>query len=100
MIGNHALAAQIFQAVLTDMTERFRSPLSETIWIRAEMAECLAEADDLPAAMAEWERAVHEASITFGRLESTWDMVDELPDRFTQRGVTITPWGEGDLVRA
>ena len=53
------------------MTERFRSPLSETIWIRAEMAECLAEADDLPAAMAEWERAVHEASITFGRLEST-----------------------------
>jgi alkylhydroperoxidase family enzyme len=32
--------------------------------------------------------------VGFGRLESTWDMVDELPERFSQRGVVITPWGE------
>ena len=38
--------------------------------------------------------------VGFGRLESSWDMVDELPERFSRRGVTITPWGEGDLVRA
>ena len=37
--------------------------------------------------------------VGFGRLESTWDMVDELPERFRDRGVTITPWGAGDLVR-
>ncbi|MEI7626205.1 MAG: carboxymuconolactone decarboxylase family protein [Actinomycetota bacterium] len=36
----------------------------------------------------------------FGRLDATWDMVDELPERFGQRGVTITPWGEGDVIRA
>jgi len=38
--------------------------------------------------------------VGFGRLDSTWDMVDELPERFRTRGVTITPWGEGDLVHA
>jgi hypothetical protein len=38
--------------------------------------------------------------VGFGRLESSWDMVDELPERFSRRGVTITPWDEGDLVRA
>lgn len=36
----------------------------------------------------------------FGRLQATWDCVDELPLRFRQRGVEITPWGEGDVVRA
>ncbi len=36
----------------------------------------------------------------FGRLDSTWDMVDELPSRFRQRGIAITPWGEGDVIRA
>jgi alkylhydroperoxidase family enzyme len=30
--------------------------------------------------------------VGFGRLEATWDMVDELPERFRQRGVVITPW--------
>lgn len=35
----------------------------------------------------------------FGRLDSSWDMVDELPERFRRRGVTITPWGAGDVVR-
>jgi alkylhydroperoxidase family enzyme len=30
--------------------------------------------------------------VGFGRLEATWDMVDELPERFRQRGVTVTPW--------
>lgn len=30
--------------------------------------------------------------VGFGRLEATWDMVDELPERFTRRGVTVTPW--------
>jgi alkylhydroperoxidase family enzyme len=37
--------------------------------------------------------------VGFGRLESTWDMVDELPERFTERGVVITPWGEGEVIR-
>jgi alkylhydroperoxidase family enzyme len=37
--------------------------------------------------------------VGFGRLEATWDMVDELPERFTTRGVVITPWGEGDVIR-
>lgn len=36
----------------------------------------------------------------FGRLDSSWDMVDELPERFRRRGVTVTPWGEGDVIRA
>jgi AhpD family alkylhydroperoxidase len=38
--------------------------------------------------------------VGFGRLDASWDMVDELPERFRRRGVTITPWGEGDVVRA
>jgi AhpD family alkylhydroperoxidase len=37
--------------------------------------------------------------VGFGRLDSSWDMVDELPERFRQRGVTITPWGEGEVIR-
>ena len=36
----------------------------------------------------------------FGRLDSSWDMVDELPEHFRRRGVVITPWGAGDVVRA
>jgi hypothetical protein len=69
--GDHARAVQIFQALLTDMTERFHSPDSDTIWIRAEMAECLAEIKDLPAAAIEWQRIIDEASNSFGRLEAT-----------------------------
>ena len=38
--------------------------------------------------------------VGFGRLDASWDMVDELPERFRRRGVTITPWGEGDVIRA
>jgi len=30
--------------------------------------------------------------VGFGRLEATWDMVDELPERFSRRGVVVTPW--------
>jgi alkylhydroperoxidase family enzyme len=37
--------------------------------------------------------------VGFGRLEATWDMVDELPERFARRGVVITPWGDGEVVR-
>ena len=37
--------------------------------------------------------------VGFGRLEATWDMVDELPERFTERDVVITPWGEGGVIR-
>ena len=37
--------------------------------------------------------------VGFGRLEATWDMVDELPERFTERDVVITPWGEGSVIR-
>jgi AhpD family alkylhydroperoxidase len=38
--------------------------------------------------------------VGFGRLDSSWDMVDELPAHFRRRGVTITPWGADELVRA
>jgi AhpD family alkylhydroperoxidase len=38
--------------------------------------------------------------VGFGRLDSSWDLVDELPNRFRERGVTITPWGSGELIRA
>ena len=31
--------------------------------------------------------------VGFGRLDSSWDMVDELPERFRRRGVVVTPWG-------
>jgi AhpD family alkylhydroperoxidase len=36
----------------------------------------------------------------FGRLDATWDMVDELPEHFRRRDVTITPWGADDLIHA
>ncbi len=33
--------------------------------------------------------------VGFGRLSMAWDMVDELPDRFRERGdQPVTPWGE------
>ena len=36
--------------------------------------------------------------VGFGRLSMAWDMVDELPDRFRERGgEPITPWG-GDAI--
>ena len=38
--------------------------------------------------------------VGFGRLSATWDMVDELPDRFRHEGTDpVTPWGDGDIVR-
>lgn len=33
----------------------------------------------------------------FGRVASTWDMVDDLPERFHDRTEKVTPWG-GDAV--
>ena len=36
--------------------------------------------------------------IGFGRLAMSWDMVDDLPERFRERGTTITPWGADTLV--
>ena len=32
-----------------------------------------------------------------GRLSATWDMVDELPDRFRAPG-EVTPWGGDDAI--
>jgi AhpD family alkylhydroperoxidase len=32
-----------------------------------------------------------------GRLSATWDMVDDLPDRYRAAG-EVTPWGEGAVV--
>jgi len=38
--------------------------------------------------------------IGFGRLESTWDMVDELPEYYARRDEVIAPWGsDGEPVR-
>lgn len=36
--------------------------------------------------------------VGFGRLAATIDMVEELPDRFVERDVTITPWGGDEVV--
>lgn len=36
--------------------------------------------------------------VGYGRLSMAWDMVDELPDRFRDREVTITPWGSDATV--
>ncbi len=37
--------------------------------------------------------------VGFGRLAATWDMVDELPERFRAEGPgPVTPWGDGDVV--
>lgn len=38
--------------------------------------------------------------VGFGRLSATWDMVDELPERFRDAGAApVTPWGDGDVLR-
>lgn len=36
--------------------------------------------------------------VGYGRLSMAWDMVDELPDRFHERGGTVTPWGGDETV--
>lgn len=30
--------------------------------------------------------------VGFGRLAATWDMVEQLPERFQERGAPVTPW--------
>lgn len=38
--------------------------------------------------------------IGFGRLAASWDMVEELPERFQARDAgPITPWGKDDAIR-
>jgi alkylhydroperoxidase family enzyme len=38
--------------------------------------------------------------VGFGRMAATWDMYEELPERFQERSeLPITPWGEGELIR-
>jgi alkylhydroperoxidase family enzyme len=38
--------------------------------------------------------------VGFGRMAATWDVTEELPERFQERGTEpITPWGEGDLIQ-
>lgn len=38
--------------------------------------------------------------VGFGRLAATWDMVEELPERFRSRAAEpVTPWGQGEVVR-
>jgi AhpD family alkylhydroperoxidase len=36
--------------------------------------------------------------VGFGRLAMSWDMVDDLPERFKDRDREITPWGEGAVI--
>jgi len=37
--------------------------------------------------------------VGFGRLGASWDMVEELPDHFQQRGgEQVTPWGAGEVI--
>jgi alkylhydroperoxidase family enzyme len=38
--------------------------------------------------------------VGFGRMAATWDMHEDLPERFQERSeLPITPWGEGELIR-
>jgi AhpD family alkylhydroperoxidase len=47
------------------------------------------------------ELGVHLAVfVGFGRLSATWDLVDDLPDRFHDREAPVTPWGATDSVVA
>lgn len=48
------------------------------------------------------ELGVHLATfIGFGRLSATWDIVDDLPDRFHRRSQPVTTWGpEADVAVA
>lgn len=32
--------------------------------------------------------------VGFGRLSATWDIVDDLPERFQDRDAAVTPWGD------
>ncbi|MFC4945026.1 carboxymuconolactone decarboxylase family protein [Pseudonocardia sp. GCM10023141] len=36
--------------------------------------------------------------VGFGRLSATWDLVDDLPDRFLDRSAPVTPWGADAVV--
>ncbi|QJY50703.1 carboxymuconolactone decarboxylase family protein [Pseudonocardia broussonetiae] len=36
--------------------------------------------------------------VGFGRLSATWDIVDDLPERFHDRDATVAPWGAGTVV--
>ena len=45
------------------------------------------------------ELATHIAyCIGFGRVAMSWDMVDDLPERFKERDTEITPWGGDAMV--
>jgi Uncharacterized conserved protein len=45
------------------------------------------------------ELGVHIAIfVGFGRLSATWDIVDDLPERFHDRENVVTPWGSGAVV--
>jgi len=45
------------------------------------------------------ELAAHIAyCVGFGRVAMSWDMVDDLPERFKARDHEITPWGEDAMV--
>src|SRR3954463_14306762 len=45
------------------------------------------------------ELGVHLAVfVGFGRLSATWDIVDDLPERYADRFAPVTPWGAADAV--
>lgn len=45
------------------------------------------------------ELGVHLAVfVGFGRLSATWDVVDDLPERFRDREAPVTPWGDDAVV--
>jgi alkylhydroperoxidase family enzyme len=45
------------------------------------------------------ELGVHLAVfVGFGRLSATWDVVDDLPERYRDRESPVTPWGDGAVV--
>lgn len=87
----------------TDLTERERAALHYADLVAANhMAISDATFDRLREHFTEpeiVELAMHIGyCVGFGRIAMSWDMVDDLPERFQDRSATITPWGGDAMV--
>lgn len=87
----------------TDLTERERAALHYADLVAANpMAISDATFDRLREHFTEpeiVELAMHIGyCVGFGRIAMSWDMVDDLPERFKDRAATITPWGGDAMV--
>jgi AhpD family alkylhydroperoxidase len=87
----------------TDLTAQERSALRYADLLATNhMGITDATFDDLREHFSEpeiVELCAHAAfCVGFGRMSMSWDMVDELPERFHDREKEITPWGAADAM--